>query len=330
MYQNKVKWLIIGGAGYIGSHVSRAFINNKIDIFILDDLSTGLKERLPNSVKFYKFNCSNSKKLNHLLNQHNIKGVVHLAALKQARESKRKPLKYWSNNISSMIGVLNAFKDSPVKYFVFSSSCSIYGDSKEVTEESKTNPLSPYGRTKETCELMLNDCAKELQISWISLRYFNVIGNDNFNMAHDCSKECLLPSLYNCYQENKLPNVFGTDFDTKDGSALRDYLDVRDLSDVHFLAARHLMDKNKDIRMPLNVGTGNPRSVLEIINIFSNNLSISNKFNDLGRNSADPDSIWANTDKFTKLFNWEPRWTLEESVKSFLLSKEKNKIKNNY
>ena len=323
MYPNKKGWLIIGGAGYIGAHVSRTFIKNKVNVHVLDNLSTGLRERLPKDINFHNFDCSNTKKLNNLLNKNNIEGIVHLAAFKQARESKRKPLKYWSNNVTSMIEVLNSLRNSPVKYFVFSSSCSIYGNSEEVKEETKKNPLSPYGRTKNTCEIILNDCAKELDISWISLRYFNVIGNDDFQMSHDNSKECLLPSLYNCYKEKKLPSVFGTNFKTKDGSALRDYLDVRDLSETHFLAAKYLTDQKGKISMQLNVGTGKPYSVIEIIDIFAKRLSISNNFNDLGRNSADPDAVWANTNKFFSLFHWKPKWTLEESIKSFIDSKNK-------
>lgn len=323
MAENNIRWLIIGGAGYIGAHVSRTFLKNNINIFILDNLSTGLKERIPKSIKIYNFDCSNSQKINEILNKHNIQGIVHLAAFKQARESKRKPLKYWENNISAMIGVINSIKNSPVKYFLFSSSCSIYGDSKEVTEESDIKPLSPYGRTKAICEMILDDCAKELKISCISLRYFNVIGNDNFDMAHDNSEECLVPSIYNCYMKNKLPEVFGTNFNTRDGSAMRDYLDVRDLSDVHYLAANYLMNKNINLNLKLNVGTGKPNSVLEIIKELSNNLSIPNKINDVGRNSADPDAIWANTNKFKKLFDWEPKWTIQESIKSYL----QNKIK---
>ena len=323
MSTNKKNWLIIGGSGYIGSHIARTFLKKGIDIIILDDFSTGLKERTPSSVKLINLNCSDSNKLNYVLNKYNVEGIVHLAALKQARESNREPLKYWSGNISSLIGTLNSLKNSPIKYFLFSSSCSIYGDSNEVTEESNLNPISTYGRTKAASEFIINDCANELDISYISLRYFNVIGNASFPMAHDNSQECLLPCIYRAFQNGNLPKVFGTDFNTKDGSALRDYIDVRDLSYAHYLSANYLSKVKKKVSLRLNVGTGKPYSVIEIIEKFAKNLNKSPKFYDAGRNPADPDAVWANIEKFTKLFNWSPKWTLDESIKSYINSKQK-------
>lgn len=318
----KGKWLIIGGAGYIGSHVARTFLKQNLEVIVLDNLSTGLSERLPNNIKLLNFDCSDHIKLNSILRTFNINGIVHLAALKQARESLRDPIKYWDKNISAMLGVIKSLKKSPVKYFLFSSSCSIYGANREVSEESITKPLSTYARTKLTSESILSDCAKELNISFISLRYFNVIGNDNFKLSHDNSKECLFPCIYESIKRDELPNVFGTNFNTPDGSALRDYLDVRDLSDAHYICAEHLMKRNEKLTLKLNIGSGKPVSVLEIISEFTKYLSVPNKYNDAGRNPADPDAVWANIDKFSKLFNWKPSWNLKESIISYVKSKK--------
>lgn len=322
MISFKSKWLIIGGAGYIGSHVTRTFLKNNLDVLVLDNLSTGIKERIPPSIELIELDCSESDKVNNILNSNNIEGIVHLAALKHARESERESLKYWDKNISAMLGVIKSLKNSPVKYFLFSSSCSIYGDRNEVTEGSTPKPLSTYAKTKSTSENILNDCAKELNLSFINLRYFNVIGNDDFPMSYDNSLECLFPCLYKSLKKGELPNVFGTNFNTPDGSALRDYIDVRDLSQAHYLCAKHLILQDKKLSLNLNIGTGKPRSVIEIINAFSKHLSVPNKFNNLERNPADPDAVWANTEKFKSLFNWKPTCNLDDSIKSFVASKK--------
>ena len=323
------KWLIIGGAGYIGAHVIRTFLREGLKVFVLDNLTTGKLERLPKDIKFYKYDCENYKKLNEILIKNNIYGIVHLAALKQARESKREPLKYWNCNINSILGVLNAIKGTGVRSLLFSSSCSIYGKSGEVNEETEYKPISPYGRTKTVSEMIINDCAKELNLSVLNLRYFNVIGNDTFPYAHDTSNECLIPALYNCIKSNQKPKVFGTDFPTPDGSALRDYIDVRDLSDVHFLASKYLSGLNKKEIINLNVGIGKPNSVFEIIDCFSNLLGFEIIFEDCGRNKADPDAVWANNEKIINLFNWKPKFKLKDSIKSFLQSVDGCFLKNN-
>lgn len=322
--RNKLKWMIIGGAGYIGSHVSRCFLDNGLEIVIVDNLETGLKERIPYNVKFINLNCENHELLKKSIQENKIDGIVHLAAFKQARESIRDPLKYWHNNIGATLGILKSIEDTSVKYLIFSSSCSIYGRCGEVSEESSLNPISPYGWTKFVSEEIIKNCSSQLNLSYINLRYFNVIGNDNFPMAHDTSEECLVPKIYRAIKNKKLPIVFGTDFDTYDGSALRDYIDVRDLSFIHFLAAQHLMDNPERLQTFFNVGSGEPKSVLEIIDSFSKLLSVKIEYKDVGRNPADPDKVWANNEKFLKIFDWKPIHKIESSISSFFDSAEKN------
>ena len=324
---NKSKWMIIGGAGYIGSHVSRCFIDNDIDVVIVDNLVTGTKERIPEKVKFINLDCKYNIELNNYILENKIEGIIHLAAFKQARESKRDPIKYWDNNIRSTLGIVKAIKNTNVKHLIFSSSCAIYGPCGEVKEESNLNPVSPYGWTKLVSEEIIKNCASQLNISFISLRYFNVIGNDDFPMAFDNSEECLVPKIYNAIINKKLPNVFGTDFETSDGSAVRDYIDVRDLSYIHFLAAKHLIKSKKKLNMFFNIGSGKPVSVLEIIKSFSRLLGIKIAYKDVGRNSADPDKIWANNENFLKIFKWHPKHNIDSSIKSFLESKEKYLLK---
>tara|TARA_A100001388_G_C28765458_1_gene500445 strand:- start:154 stop:1158 length:1005 start_codon:yes stop_codon:yes gene_type:complete len=319
----KFTWMIIGGAGYIGAHVSRCFIDNDLDVVIVDNLVTGIKERIPEKVKFIKLGCENHNELNNYILENKIDGIVHLAAFKQARESSRDPIKYWDNNIKTTLGIVKAIKNTKVKYLIFSSSCSVYGKCGEVKEESKLNPISPYGWTKFVSEQIIQNCADQLNISFVSLRYFNVIGNDNFPMAFDNSEECLVPKIYNAIINKKLPKVFGTNFKTTDGSAIRDYIDVRDLSYIHFLAAKHLIKSKNKLNSFYNVGSGKPVSVFEIIHSFSRLLAKNIMFEDVGRNPADPDKVWANNEKFFSDFGWEPKHSIDSSIKSFLQCAEK-------
>ena len=183
--------------------------------------------------------------------------------------------------------------------------------------------MSPYGWTKFVSEQIIQNCANQLNISFISLRYFNVIGNDNFPMAFDNSEECLVPKIYKAIINKELPKVYGTDFETSDGSAIRDYIDVRDLSYIHFLAAKKLMKSKKNLNKFFNVGSGKPISVLEIINSFSRLLAKKIIYVDVGRNPADPDKVWANNEEFFKNFGWKPKHCIDSSIKSFLESAEK-------
>ena len=315
-------WLVIGGAGYIGSHVARSLKKNGSEVIILDDLSLGIANRVPKDIKLIVLDCTKSEDLNKILIENNIVGIIHMAALKQARESIRKPLEYYDKNISTMLGILKSIPKSPVKYMVFSSSCSVYGASSEVSELFETKPISPYGRSKMYCEEILQDCSASLNISFISLRYFNVIGNDDFPFAFDTSKECLIPAIYSKISSSQLPEINGINFPTPDGSVLRDYIDVRDLADAHYLATQKLIMDNKRLNLFLNVGTGKPVSVLEIVKAFLEELKMKFEFIDKGRSLADPHAIWADTKKFKSFFCWEPKYSLKESIKSYINRKK--------
>ena len=319
-------WLVIGGAGYIGSHVSRTLKRNKVRVIILDDLSLGIRERVPRDIDLLVQDCTNSVSLNQTLIENNIIGIIHMAALKQARESLRDPLKYYDENLSIMLGIMKAIPNSPVKYFVFSSSCSIYGASSEVSEFSEPKPISPYGRSKLFCEKILQDYATVHNLSFISLRYFNVIGNDNFPFAFDTSKECLIPSIYSRISNNQLPEINGTNFPTPDGTTLRDYIDVRDLAQAHYLAAKKLMNDNDKLTLFVNVGTGKPISVLEIVKVFLNELQLKIEYIDKGKSDADPHAVWADTREFKSIFKWEPKYSLSESIKSYILRKKSDNL----
>ena len=309
------RWLVTGGAGYIGAHVVRAFESAGISTVVLDDLSTGLRARVPVSVPLIQANCADAERVRQALDQYRCIGVVHLAALKHARESSAQPLRYWDNNLGAMLGVLKGLDGTSVAHFVLSSSCSIYGGAGAVDVASPPNPQSPYARTKVVCEQVLGDCAKLLGISWMTLRYFNVIGNDDFSAAHDTSPECLVPATAARLARGEPPVVYGTDFSTPDGTALRDYVDVRDLAAAHLLAAQHLMN-GKEGGMTLDVGSGSPISVLEVLSAIHEEFGQPLSFRDGERNAADPDAVWAKATSVGTLLGWMPTHDLASSIRA--------------
>ena len=170
--------------------------------------------------------------------------------------------------------------------------------------------------------MIINDFAMNYDISFIVLRYFNVIGNGNFKLANDTSEECLVPAIYSALERKLMPKIFGNDFDTPDGTALRDFIDVRDLSYAHFLAADYLMKNEKKLNLKINVGKGKPNSVLEVINSFREIFGYNFDYEICDKNDSDPSQVWANNDEFRRLFNWEPKITLKDSIESFIKNKK--------
>lgn len=309
-------WLVTGGAGYIGAHVTRSLLSTGLEVVVIDNLSTGLIERVPEAVTMIQADCADHQSLRDVIVKHQVVGVMHLAALKQARESARKPMQYWVNNINATLGVLRASEGTSVRHFIFSSSCSIYGDSGPVNTTTPPRPLSPYARTKFASELLLQDVAPTLGLSTIFLRYFNVIGNDEFAMAHDTSTECLVPAAYTRIVNQEPVQVFGTSHPTPDGTALRDYVDVRDLASAHARAAKFSMTMDPASSLLLDVGTGKPTSVMQILDALEQEVQTTLKLEDHGAHASDPDAIWAEALAIREVLGWEPQHDLASSVKA--------------
>lgn len=309
-------WLVTGGAGYIGAHVVRSLLAADLDVVVVDNFSTGIKERIPDSVKLIEADCADHYMIREVLLAHRVVGVLHLASYKHARESSHEPLRYWHNNVGAMLGLVQAMKGTSVRYFIFSSSCSVYGASGPVTESTPAQPLSPYARTKYACELLLEDVAPELGISSMILRYFNVIGNDNFYMAHDTSTECLLPAAYAKVHRDLAVNVFGVNLPTPDGTALRDYVDVRDLARAHAAAAAHLMAQGMETHLTLNVGIGTPTSVQQILHTLGQEVGRTITIEDCAANTAEPPAIWAESPEAHSTLQWQPKHSLISSIQA--------------
>lgn len=310
------KWLVTGGAGYIGAHVVRALLLGGAQVVVIDDLSTGQNRRLPASVPLVVANAAKSDLVHEVLNDFAIDGVVHLAARKQARESMSSPADYWTTNIGTTLALVQALPGTRVQALVLSSSCSIFGDGQSVRANAPVSPLSPYAWTKHVAEKMLVQTSGELGFSLAILRYFNVIGNDNFPGAYDTAAQSLVPSVFRMIRQGEAPLIYGKDFETPDGTCLRDYLDVRDLSQAHSLAAYQTLNSSNGLALEVNLGTGQPVSVLEIVNAAASIAGLDLEPIFVPRKPGDPAAIWADPSEAQLQLSWEASVGLKESLLS--------------
>lgn len=324
-----MKVLVTGGAGFIGSHTVVELVNAGYTPVIVDNFSNseksvlkGLKNILGFDVPFYEFDCNDFNKLKEVVEAEKIEGIIHFAAYKAVGESVANPLKYYRNNLGSMITVLEVMKETGVKNLVFSSSCTVYGqpDHIPVTEETpKKKAESPYGNTKAIGEDILEDVIKSGEkMDIIALRYFNPIG------AHPTAEIGELP---NGVPSNLVPfitqtaigkreqlTVFGDDYDTLDGSNIRDFIHVVDLAKAHVSALELLKRKTGNSYDVFNLGTGEGNSVLELINTFEkvNDLKLNYKIGP--RRPGDVEKIYGEVTKAEKILNWKTQKSLDESL----------------
>ena len=308
------KWLVTGGAGYIGAHVVKSLLENNFEVVVVDDLSTGLERKIPQNIKLYKINISNTLELTNILRNEKIEGVIHLAAKKAVGESVLNPSLYYQENIGGLISLLEAMSHADVKKIVYSSSAAVYGTPKEdkVSEESVTNPESPYGETKLVGEWLLKADQQARNVRFISLRYFNVVGAGN-NELGDTGVNNLIPMVFSAISKNESPQIFGNDYLTKDGTCIRDYIHVEDLAFAHVLAAKKLTENYSEI---LNIGTGQGYSVKEVMDLIEKVIGKKINYEYVGRRSGDPAQTIADPSKALKDLNWKAKLDLEEMISS--------------
>ncbi|WP_113922304.1 UDP-glucose 4-epimerase GalE [Cognataquiflexum aquatile] len=324
------KILITGGAGYIGSHTAVALVNSGYEPVIVDNFSNseksaleGIKSILGREVKSYEVDCLDKTDMEKVFQENDFSGVIHFAASKAVGESTRLPLKYYSNNIDSLIILLELMSKYKVRDLVFSSSCTVYGQPKvlPVTEATpRQDAESPYGNTKKICEDILRDFILSGAASRIvALRYFNPVG------AHPSSAIGELPIGV---PANLIPfvtqtaagirekiTVFGNDYDTPDGTCVRDYIHVMDLADAHVKALKYLSEQKDNFYDIFNVGTGNGNTVLEVIQTFEKVSGLKLNYEIGPRRTGDIEKVWANTDKINKILGWEAKYSLEDSMR---------------
>jgi len=316
----KNKILVTGGAGYIGSHVVKLLCETGNDFLVLDNLSTGRRESVLGG-EFILGDISDRDLLDSIFSKHKINAVIHFAGSIVVPESVRDPLKYYKNNTENSCILLEKSIQHGVENFIFSSTAAVYGEGHDhpMEESDLLNPINPYGRSKLMFEWILEDVAKaNPQFKYICLRYFNVAGADPDKKIGQCSpvvthliKRAILASLSKI---DKL-ELFGTDYNTPDGTCIRDYIHVTDLSRAH-LDALNCLVKERTSHV-LNCGYGKGHSVAEVIKEVKKVSGVDFKVVPAGRREGDPPSLISNPSKIKKILGWTPKYdNLNTMVKS--------------
>ena len=324
------KILVTGGCGYIGAHTIVDLIENGFNPISIDDnsrsttaLLTGIKEITGVAVKNYKVDLTNFDDTYAVFQENtDIKGIIHFAAYKAVGESVQKPLMYYENNLISLINVLKCAKEFKVPHFIFSSSCTVYGSPDEipVTEDSPIKPAeSPYGATKQMGEEIVKDVTKTGGLQSILLRYFNPVGAHPSALIGELplgKPENLVPAItQTAVGKIKELVVYGDDYDTRDGSCIRDYVHVCDIANAHTLALQHLIEnKNVQACEIYNLGTGNGVSVLEAIHAFEKVSTVKLNYKIGPRRPGDIVAIYANNSLAKEKLKWDPKYSLDEMM----------------
>lgn len=306
--------LVTGGAGYIGAHVCDLLSANGYQVRLFDDFSNGLKRRVANRfTDVIEGDVTDRAALVEALD--GVTAVIHLAAKKAVGESVANPLKYYSNNVGGTLNLLAAMSVRNVKRIVFSSSAAVYSpnDKPAIEESDPTVPLSPYGATKLLSEQVISNVAKAEGISAISLRYFNVVGSARIEFG-DNSKDNLVPRVFAAYKAGERPEIYGSDYPTRDGTCIRDYIHVGDLAEAHLASLkkveRDLVDE------VFNVGSGSGYSVKEMIDQLSKSMGVDLNPNYSPRRAGDSPQLIASIAKIERSLGWRPKATLEEMIDS--------------
>jgi UDP-glucose 4-epimerase len=323
-----MKLLVTGGAGYIGSHTTAFLAEAGHDVAVLDNLSrtdrsvlSGLADIVGHSIPFFQTDVRDAKGLDRVFAGRGFDAVLHFAALKAVGESVQRPTAFYDNNVAGTISLLEAMSRNGCGSIIFSSSCTVYGepDALPVTEASPIKPAtSPYGATKQMCERILADVAATGIVRSVSLRYFNPIG------AHPSGKigellvdgpSNLVPYLARAAAGESGPvPIFGTDYPTPDGTAIRDYIDIMDLAEAHGAALGRLLSRIGAACEAINVGTGTGRSVFEVVDAFERATGVSVPTNRVARRSGDVPAVWADPTAAESLLGWSTKRSLEQSL----------------
>jgi UDP-glucose 4-epimerase len=309
-------WLVTGGAGYIGAHVVRAFMERGLDPVVLDDLSSGHRDFVPDDVPFVEGTILDTDLVGGTLAEHGCEGVVHVAAFKYAGVSVQRPLHTYEQNVTGTLSVLAAMERAGVDRVVFSSSAATFGtpDVDLVTEETPTHPESPYGESKLVGEWLLRDQATATGLRHTSLRYFNVVGSGTTDV-YDTSPHNLFPLVIEALLEGRTPRINGEDYPTPDGTCVRDYIHVADLAVSHVVAAQALT-AGRTLAPVYNLGSGEGLSVRQIMDAMARVTGIDFEPEIHDRRPGDPARIVASGELAARDLEWEMRHSLQEMVES--------------
>ena len=316
--------LVTGGAGYIGSHCVLNLLENGYDVIVFDNLSTGHIETIETlkkygNLEFIQGDLKNYSEIDSAFANYTIDTVFHFAALSQVAESVNEPYMYFQNNVCGSNNLLDAMVKHNCKKIIFSSTASVYGEPQYVPidENHPTKPINPYGETKLTVEMLLDDYDKKYELKSVRLRYFNVAGADeNARIGEWHAPEThLIPNILKSAQgANKTFKLFGTDYPTPDGTCIRDYIDINDLIDAHILAYKYL--QNGGDTNIFNLGTTNGSSVKEVFNTCEKIIQKKISQEIYPRRDGDPAILIADNKKALSILNWSPQKTLTNSIQT--------------
>ncbi|HSS67436.1 MAG TPA: UDP-glucose 4-epimerase GalE [Nocardioidaceae bacterium] len=309
-------WLVTGGAGYIGAHVVKAFRDEGVPVVVLDSLSSGHHSFVPADVPFVGANILDRDVVRGAMVEHGVVGVVHLAGFKYAGVSVQKPLVTYEQNVAGTVALLMAMEEANVDHIVFSSSAATFGtpDVDIVTEQTPTNPESPYGESKLIGEWVLRDQARAAGLKHTSLRYFNVVGSADPGI-YDTSPHNLFPLVLDALAEGRTPHINGDDYPTPDGTCVRDYVHVADLAVSHLAAARAL-EAGRDLEPVYNLGSGEGVSVRQIMDAIADVTGVAFEPEIQPRRPGDPARIVASGELAARDLDWKMRHSLHDMVSS--------------
>jgi UDP-glucose 4-epimerase len=321
--------LVIGGAGYIGSHVVQELLECKHKVMVFDNLSSGLRENLFKEAAFTHGDILDYNRLLDVMQKNSFDAIIHLAAFKAAGESMISPEKYSTNNISGTVNILNAASLANIKYIVFSSSAAVYGEPKyiPVDEKHPTDPTNYYGFTKLEIERFLSWYEKLRDIRFASLRYFNAAGYDVKGRikGKELNPANLIPIIMEAAcGKRSVVQVFGNDYDTEDGTCIRDYIHVSDLASAHAKALEYITKNKKSLTV--NLGTGNGISVLKVIEVARKITGKEIPVQIAGRRAGDPDKLTASALEAFQKMNWKAEYSDIETLMSTSWNIYKNDI----
>ena len=310
-----MKVLVTGGAGYIGSHAVKVLLDHHHEVHVLDNLDKGHKEAIDPRATMTLGNTSDNALVKETIKKYKIEALMHFAASIEVGESVVDPYKYYHNNFSRTLELLNTLNEVGVKKIVFSSTAAVYGNPEKtpIEEHQARNPINPYGRSKMMSEMAIEDFSHAHGFGYAILRYFNVAGaHPDGHIGEDHHPEShLIPRILQAAQKNDEVKIYGTDYPTKDGTCIRDYVHVMDLAQAHVLALEALKESSGDI---FNIGSQTGFSVREIIKACEKVTGKVLRVKEEARRAGDPSVLIATSDKIRQKLKWEPSYSSVETI----------------